>query len=213
MNSLALNVYAAAVALVGWGAITLQICVLLLAAAANGGGVGWGIVVSLGYFTILTNILVALALTTFVVAPDSGLGRFLSHPGVSTALAASITFVGLAYSGFLRHLWEPRGLQLIADVALHDVMPVLFLVFWWVAVPKSKFHWTNVLRWLAYPAGYLLCILVLAIFTGFYPYPYIDVGTLGYGRVLVNVACILLGFSLIALLLGSMSKLKADHRS
>jgi hypothetical protein len=37
----------------------------------------------------------------------------------------------------LRHLWHPQGWQFIADELLHDVMPLLFLGYWWFCVPKG----------------------------------------------------------------------------
>ncbi len=128
--------FAAIAGVVGWGALILQLDLLLRLTIADGRGVSGGIVAYVGFFTILTNILATLALSAPLVVPDSSLGRFFSRAGVTTAVVAAMTLVGVAYSPFLRHTWNPQGWQLVADEALHDVMPVLFLIYWWFAVPK-----------------------------------------------------------------------------
>ena len=53
--------------------------------------------------------------------------------------------------------------------------------------------------------------LVRGALIGRYPYPFIDVGALGYGRVLVNSVGVLLGFILIALILVGAGALKKDR--
>jgi hypothetical protein len=206
-----LRAFAAIAALVGWGALILQLAVLLRLTIADGRGVSGGIVAYLGFFTILTNILAALTLSAPLVAPDSSSGRFLSRAGVNTAVAAAMALVGIAYSLLLRHTWNPQGWQLVADEALHDVMPVLFLTHWWFRVPKGAVRWTDIPRWCAYPIGYLLYALVRGALIGRYPYPFIDVGALGYRRVLVNSVGLLLGFTLIALILVGAGALKKDR--
>ena len=47
--------------------------------------------------------------------------------GIVRPLAAReyIAIVGITYSLLLRHMWNPQGTQKIADVLLHDVVPVL----------------------------------------------------------------------------------------
>ena len=161
-----LRAFAPIPALIGWGALILQLYLLLRLTVADGRGVSGGIVAYLGFFTILTNILAALALSAPLVVPDATLGRFFSRPGVNTAVAAAIVLVGAAYSLFLRHTWNPQGWQLVADEALHDVMPVLFLIYWWFAVPKGAVRWTDIPHWCVYRVGYLLYALVRARSSG-----------------------------------------------
>jgi len=36
-----------------------------------------------------------------------------------------MTMVGAGYTLLLRHLWNPQGAQKLADILLHDVVPVL----------------------------------------------------------------------------------------
>ncbi|MBW4652841.1 MAG: Pr6Pr family membrane protein [Kaiparowitsia implicata GSE-PSE-MK54-09C] len=196
---------------VGWFAVVLQFYLSLRLSVANGRGIGWGMFVYFGYFTVLTNILVALALAAPLVAPNAAIARFFRRSGVITAIAASITMVGIVYSLVLRQIWNPEGLQLVADRLLHDVMPIVFLIYWWIVVPKRGVRWADVPRWLVYPIGYLFYALVRGAASGVYPYPFLDVDSLGYGPTLINSFIMLAGFVAIALLLIGLNWLKPER--
>ncbi len=106
--------------------------------------------------------------------------------------------MGLAYSLLLRHLWQPEGFQLIADELLHDVMPVLFLIYWWRCVPKGSLRLKHIGAWIIYPLVYFAYALLRGDLLGQYQYPFIDVATLGYPQVFVNAGGSSAGFVLIA---------------
>ena len=188
-------------AIVTWLGVLLQLYLSLKLSLANGKTIGAGLVIFLGYFTILTNILVALVLTLPLVTPASPAGGFFNRPGVRTATAAAIIMVGVAYFFLLRNVWNPQGWQLVADSVLHYLTPFLFLIYWWVAVPKQGLHWSHIPAWASYPIGYLVYMLIRGELTGLYPYHFLDVGTLGYEKMLANGLDILIGFILVSLLL------------
>jgi hypothetical protein len=48
---------------------------------------------------------------------------------VQSGAAIYIAIVGIVYSFALRHIWDPQGLQKIADMLLHDSLPVLYVAF------------------------------------------------------------------------------------
>lgn len=205
-----LRAFATITALTGWGVLILQCYLLLRLTVADGRGVSGGIVAYLGYFTILTNILAALALSAPLVSRNSSLGRFFSGGSVISAVAAAMAMVGGAYSLLLRHLWNPQGWQLVADEGLHDLMPIAFLIYWWFAVPRGAVRLADIPRWCMYPIAYLLYAMARGALIGSYPYPFIDVGVLGYGRVLLNALGLLLGFALIAIVLVGAGALKGE---
>lgn len=203
LYSSGLRRFATLSALVGWFALTAQFYLSVQLGIANGNGVLGGVVAYFSYFTILTNLLAAIALTAGAL-PTRTLPpwrAFFRRSGVVTTIAASIIVVGSVYFLILRHIWEPQGLQLVADVLLHYVMPPLFFVYWWWGVPKQVLRPVAIPRWMVYPLGYALYALVLGAIRGRYPYPFIDVITLGYPRVLVNSAVILAVFALLCLAL------------
>ena len=73
------------------------------------------------------NILVALAMTLPWLAPESKLGAFFSRPSVRTAIACYIIVVSAVYYAILRKLWNPEGLQYLADTIEHCVAPPFIL--------------------------------------------------------------------------------------
>ena len=205
--------FAAVAALIVWGGLALQFYVSMRLGLAKGQGVTETLVIYFSYFTVLTNILAAVALTVgahvnpTVVADRAKFATFFSRPGVNTGIAANSALVGISYSLLLRHTWNPTGLQLIADTLLHDVMPLVFLVYWWLAVPKRGLRWSDVARWALYPLGYLAYALGLGALGRPYPYPFIDVSALGYTRAFLNSAGIAAAFVAIALLLIAVGRL------
>jgi hypothetical protein len=151
-------------------------------------------------------------LTFSFLGPLSSWGTFFSSPTVQTAAAVYITVVGASYSLLLRHLWNPQGGQKVADLLLHDGMPVIYVIFWLLFVRKSSLRWKDAILWLAYPAIYLGYLLVRGALFGIYPYPFVDVSAIGYTRMLINAALFLmvfLGLGLLAVAIGHWNRREA----
>ena len=200
--------FGAVAAVIGWATLGLQFSLSMRLSLDRGKGFVRGLIIYFSYFTILTNILVALALTAALLPQRPRFVRFFTRPTVNTAIAASIAVVGIAYTTLLQHLWQPKGLQLVADTVLHHLMPVLFMVYWWVAVSADRLRWGEVLRWVFYPVFYFMYAMVRGALSGDYPYPFIDADTLGYRRALGNAGGILLGFIAVSLVLVAVGRLK-----
>jgi hypothetical protein len=147
-----------------------------------------------GSFTILTNILVALALTLPWLAPQSRAGRFFDRPSVRTAILTYIIIVAVIYHYLLAKLWNPQGWQLIADTIEHVVTPALYVIDWVLFVPKGTLRWKSALAWLAFPLAYAAYSLIHGAVTGYYPYPFINVAEFGYDKILINMAVLVLVF-------------------
>ena len=199
------------VALVAWLGVLLQLVLSLQLAVANGKSVVDGLVVYLGYFTVLTNLLVAISLSWSLVSPHSAPGRWFQRPGVASAIAVSISIVGLAYHLLLRHIWNPQGLQWLADVTLHYAVPLLCLVHWWFAVSPARMPWHAPLAWAAWPLAYLAYALLRGAGLQSYPYPFIDVAVLGYAQTLLNSAGLLLVFLLLGCVLVAIGRARVTR--
>jgi hypothetical protein len=153
------------------------------------------------YFTIHTNTLAALALTLPVIAPQSAYGQFLSKPTVRTAITAYIIIVMTIVYFVLRHLTNLTGWDLVADVILHYVMPVLFVIDWLFLVPKETLKAKDTFSWLAYPIVYLVWTFIHGAYSGFYLYPFLNNGDLGVARVLLNETGLLIVFLVLGFVL------------
>ena len=196
----------AAAALLGWLALALQLWLSIQLTIANGQGALAGVWTYFGYFTILTNVLVAMALTAAAYGPHGAVSRFFTRPDVHTAIAMSIVIVAAIYNLMLRQLWQPHGWQIVADNTLHVVMPALFLLHWWLAVPKVTLRFHQVVSWQMYPAAYFAYVLIRGAIDHWYPYPFLDVTTSGFVRVLINACVVLLVFVAVALLLVALGR-------
>lgn len=190
-----------ALAGLAWIGVLLQLFVTLHANIENGNGVVGGLISFLGYFTILTNLLVCISLTIPLVAPSSAPGGFFARSDVTAGVATSIAFVGLAYYFLLRQTWSPQGLQLLANILLHYVMPTLFLLYWWFNFPKGALRWIYPVIWGLYPTVYLIYVLIRGSIIGTYPYGFIDPSAIGYQRTMVNALGLLLAFITLGLML------------
>ncbi|WP_017738480.1 Pr6Pr family membrane protein [Pseudomonas sp. CBZ-4] len=199
--------FVAAAALAGWVGLAIQQYLIFYSRWTSGASLLGGLVNFFSFFTVLTNTLAVVVLSYALVKRDSAAKRFFLAPKVSSGIAVSIAVVGLAYSLLLRHLWQPEGFQFIADELLHDVMPVLFLIYWWRCVPKGTLQLKHIGAWVIYPLVYFAYVLLRGHLLGQYQYPFIDVDTLGYPHVFVNAGGILVGFVAIALGVVGLDKL------
>lgn len=185
---------AAAVAAVAWFGVLLQLHLSLRLTDSMGMSAAQGAAIYLGYFTVLTNMLVGAAMTLPLVAPASAWGRFFAQPMAIGWVTASIVFVGMAYFVLLRHVWNPQGLQLLADVLMHYVVPTLALIYSAMALRRAPLRWTSPLWWSLYLVWYFVYVLVRGVLLGSYPYHFIDVSQLGYALVLRNAVVLLAAF-------------------
>ena len=181
-------------ATLGWAGLGIQLYLIFIARLSVDASLLGGLVSFFSYFTVLTNTLVATVLTCAVTPRESAARRWFLQPWVSSGVTVSIVVVGLAYSLLLRHLWHPEGWQFIADELLHDVMPLVFLGYWWFCVPKGTLRLWHLPVWLIYPLVYFAYALLRGNLLGAYAYPFIDVAVLGYPQVFINAGGILAGF-------------------
>jgi hypothetical protein len=206
------RIYTTLLASLVWLSLGLQFYLTTTRAIANGSGWWIGVTRYLGYFTILTNILVGLVLTIPLLRPGSRWGRFFARPEVRTATAAYILIVGAAYSLLLRNLWQPVGWQLVADRMLHDVIPIAYLLFWVAFVPKTTLRWQHLLLWLVYPLVYLVLALIRGGLSSWYPYPFLNAAKLGYPFVFLNSAALFASFCIVGSVLIGIGKFLHQRR-
>lgn len=143
------------------------------------------------FFTILTNILVALFFTVSAFNLKRKPFNVLIAKGSLTAITAFILIVGIVYQVALRNVWNPTGLQRIVDELLLTIIPLLMLAYWLFFFRKSDLQIAPLLLWLLYPVIYVCFIFIRGHFTGYYPYPFFDVTQIGIGKAMVNIGVIL----------------------
>lgn len=191
------------VAGLAWLAVILQYWLMVTAAGHDPfhPDVGARTVNFFSFFTIQSSILVALAMTLPSLAPGSALDRFFSRPSVRSAIALYIVIVCSVYYLLLRQLTHPQGLAFYCDAVLHYAIPLLYVVDWMAFVPKGVLHPKHAMTWLIYPSCYAVWTLGHGALSGFYPYPFINVTTLGYPTALMNVAGFVVAFFSLGLVI------------
>jgi hypothetical protein len=157
-----------------------------------------------GYFTILTNLGVA------VLMAATALGTRISAR-VQGGLLLSILMVGLTYHAILARLWAPQGLAWWADQGLHSATPLLTLV-WWSLFGDRRVSLHDLPAWLIWPALYAAYALTRGALTGFWPYPFLDADRLGWTQVALNTCGMVLTFAALGLVLIALAR-AATRRS
>jgi hypothetical protein len=185
-------ILAATMALLGWGAVSIECLISLQKSFAEGRSLAAALFLFLRYFTILTNIGIALLMT---ITPWRLVrGRPLPPASLYAAALVYIVIVSITYEAMLRRLWSPQGVQFYTDMTMHDVIPVLSLVFWVAFAPKAPLSWRNPLHWLEFPAVYFAVTLGVGRLGVAYPYSFLDPDKIGYAGVVVNGVAFLAAF-------------------
>lgn len=179
---------------ISWFAVVSQLILLLKGHPA---GALSAVITFISYYTILTNILLALFFTTLLLWPGTKAGRYFSRHTTATAITVYITVVGMIYNLLLRGLVTLTGLNIVVNELLHVFTPLLGIGYWVLYTKKMHTGYYVAIHWLIYPGIYMLYTLVRGSVTGWYPYPFINAGRLGYPRALLYCGGVAVVFLLV----------------
>jgi len=174
---------AALVAMICWVALGVR----FFATYAQNGDVLATLWILARFFTILTDLAVAIAITQLA------LGRRASD-FLLGGLTLSILLVGMIYQTLLQRLFHLSGAALVADILLHKVSPVVVPLYWLLFAPHRRLKWSAPLWWSLFPLVYFAYALGRGAIDGIYPYPFIDVGKIGAAETALNAAIIAAAF-------------------
>ena len=159
---------AALIAAAAWTGLGTQ----LAASIALTGDPALAVWAMLRYFTVLTNLLVAVTFTALAFG-----SRVVTPPRLA-GVTIAIMLVGIVYHLLLRGMVELSGGARLADTLNHSVTPVLVTLSWLFLAPKGHLSWRMPLAFAAYPLAY----------------PFLDVAKLGWQPVLITAIGMALGF-------------------
>ncbi|WP_404381538.1 Pr6Pr family membrane protein [Knoellia locipacati] len=190
-------------AVVAWAALLLQLVLVVRGGVVldevTPPALGTRLVRFISYFTVLTNLLVALTTTSLALGQNA-------YPTWWKVLRLNaivgITVTGLVHWFLLRPLLDLSGADYVADKLLHVVVPVLAVVGWLAFGPRGRAESRLLLPSLVYPVAWLAYTLVRGASAGWYPYPFLDVGLHGYPQALL--ACAGVAVLLLALTRGAV---------
>jgi len=145
------------------------------------------------YFTILTNTFIAIVYFTEINKKD----RLTDT--IRGSVLVYILLTGIIYFFFLKNIWNPEGPALVGDIILHYISPVLFLIYFFVFRSGEKLDRNFFVKVLVFPLIYFIFTLITGIFTGVYPYPFMNAVKLGHIMVLINSFLIMIVIEIIAI--------------
>ncbi len=148
------------------------------------------------FFTIQSNLLSGVVSAQLAVRPDrDGSGwrvlRLMSLFG--------ITVTGIVYATVLAPVHEPKaGAETFVNTIVHYIVPILMVLGWLLFGPRPRITRDTVLRSLLFPILWLVYTLIRGAIWKWYPYPFLDVPTHGYLRVVLNSVAVTLVFAVVA---------------
>ena len=154
------------------------------------------------YYTMQTNLLVAIWYSCaifFHFKPDL-LNKIKG--GLKGAITLYITITFLVFAVMLSGSYQPTGIDSFTNIGSHYIVPILFIVDWFITEWAIKYRWFYLAFWVIYP----LCYLIFAVLHGTiinpgnYLYPFLNLQNMGWGNFLVSVLILVVVF----LALGSL---------
>ncbi|MGI8576953.1 MAG: Pr6Pr family membrane protein [Nocardioidaceae bacterium] len=143
------------------------------------------------YFTVQSNILVIITALSLVLVAERD-GRLWRVLRLDAMVGITVTLI--VYHFALAPLLDLRGVSKLTDTGFHYVTPILAILGWLAFGPRPRFDVATLWWSLVWPALYFLYSIVHGENSGWYPYPFIDVGLHGYPTTLRNalLVCLLL---------------------
>jgi hypothetical protein len=137
------------------------------------------------FFTVESNLLVLAASIALVIDPERD-GPLFRIVRLDALLGIAITWIVFAL--VLSKIVHVEGLAAWINFGFHDASPVLALVGWLVFGPRPRIDARTIALAFVWPVSWIVYTLIRGALVGWYPYPFLDAGALGYSRVLANVA-------------------------
>ncbi len=188
-------------ALVAWATLLVQFILVVIIKSLTGDSVFDATINYLSLFSVESNIAVAMVLTVPLVIKRGPLFRFFDSAAVQAMVVVYSFMVCMIYDLVLHDLWVDEGIQFLLNYLLHNAIPLAYIVWWFNFGEKGKLKYWYSFPWLIAPVVYMTITLVRGWYSGFYPYPFIDVDRIGLATVLYNTVGMLFLFWLAGLLM------------
>lgn len=149
------------------------------------------------FFTFMTNLTgvgVMLVFTAALRADRSPWLRWARAPATQGAMLVYVALVGMVYHFLLADAWHPDRAWWAAAFLLHYLMPCAYVSYWLLCVPGRRLRWAHVAWWQVFPIGYVIVVMLIGPRLGGYPYPFLDVGLVGWTSALLTMAVVLAGY-------------------
>jgi hypothetical protein len=143
------------------------------------------------FFTVQSNIVLGIGVAILALNPraDGPTFRVLRIAGL-----IGIAVTGVVYSTLLSGVVDLEGVAQLTNIGFHYLAPLLGVIGWLLFGPWPRIELRTIVLSLIWPVAWLIYTLIRGEIIDWYPYPFIDVTELGYGRTLLNAAGITVVF-------------------
>ena len=203
------RVFAAFIALLTWVGLAMQFAWAIDNPAVQDVSLAERTVRYFSFFTVVGNGIIAIVTSAIAIFGKSRFSQRVQNGSVLTAAAVYISIVAVVYSLFLRSVVNAQGWHLISDHIVHDIVPVVFIVYWLLYATKKDVSWHDPVKWLMVPVLYIAYSLIHGAFDNWYPYWFADVSKLGYPTALRNAGLVLIAFLIFGFIYAIIAKLLA----
>ncbi len=199
-----------ALALVVAGSLALQIWLLLAGGQdVNSGQASASVSLAtrfvrfFSYFTIQSNLLVLAVSASLAIDPrrDGRLWRVLH---LDALLGIAVT--GALLATLLAGLVDPQGAAAWANAGFHHLSPIMAVSGWLFLGPRPRIDARTIAWASVWPIAWLAYTMLHGASSGWYPYPFLDVGKLGYPHVFGNMAVVLAGAGALAFVVWALDR-------
>jgi hypothetical protein len=159
-----------------------------------------------GYFTIQSNLIIAVALAVTLVAAARRKRADLAVSVLRGATTVYIATTGIVYNTLLTGANVSASVPWSNDV-VHKIIPVYAVLDWLLFSDRARLLLRHVWWFLLYPAVWTTVVLVRGATDGWVPYPFLDPAQ-GYGVVAIYVVGIAVSITLLGILVVGMSRLR-----
>ena len=201
------------IVLAAWIGLSLQFTLNMNRLTSEGHSVLHSVILYFGYLTTLTNFFVAIVSTTLLLAPSSKFGKYIAKPTIFGSVAATIFFGGLAYHFLLSGLRNLEGVASLTDIIQHYIVPIGFVLYWFVFPPKQQLSVWTPLSWSMFPVFYLIYVFSIGAIIGVYPYPMVNVSEIGYSQAITNSLMLILSYLVTAYVFFGITKIILKYRT
>jgi hypothetical protein len=149
------------------------------------------------FFTIQSNILAAAVLALTATVPREA--RSPLFDAVRGAGTLYIAITGVVFALLLAGRQEEVQTSVEwVDFVLHRLVPIVVVLDWLIDPQRHRLPRWVAAAWLAYPLAWFAATLLRGEIVDWYPYPFVDVGRVGYDGVLLRAVVFVIAFALAA---------------
>jgi hypothetical protein len=147
------------------------------------------------FFTVQSNLIVGGTTVLLAIRLDRTSTVFRTFRLIGLV---AIAVTGVVYHVALARIFDLDGIDQLGNQLVHTVVPLLAVLGWLMFGPRGQISRRVVWLSLLYPACWLVFTLIRGAVIHWYPYPFINVVEIGYGKAILNafwVSLLLLGLA------------------